>query len=114
VADKPGMLDDCPGTEDKRVIQCNLREPTKVFARGARAYVVLANPGNAHDRITILGRSRRGKWVEKWEPIKRLDNFRAKPLPPEHPLHRSRRVWADVEVDSICAKLQAAASKNPS
>lgn len=75
-----------PG-HDIRVVACNVSFGTKVFPAGARAYVVMTNPGNGNDRVVILGRSRGGRWVKKWERRDRLSNFRTKTIPPEHPLY---------------------------
>jgi hypothetical protein len=70
---------------DRRVVQCNYVQGTHVASQGARAYVVRTSGGT--DRILILARSRSGRWVKKWEPVSRLTDFRAKILPPEHPLY---------------------------
>ena len=70
---------------DVRVIQCNYARPTKVALLGARAYVVLTNPGNGHERVCVLVFSRGKRWIRKWEAIGNLTDFRAKMLPPEHP-----------------------------
>lgn len=78
---------------DRHVVQCNYAQATKVAARGARAYVVLTNPGSGHDRIQVFARSRGGRWVLKWEPIRYLVNFREKTIPPEHPLYFDEQLW---------------------
>ncbi|WP_157239523.1 hypothetical protein [Catenuloplanes japonicus] len=75
------------GDSDRQVIQCNYMRPTPTAAVGARAYVTLVNPGNGHDRITVRVFSRGKRWVEKWEDICRLGNFRLKTIPPEHPMY---------------------------
>jgi hypothetical protein len=95
-------------SEDKRVVQCNLRETTKIYPAGAKAYLVRGNPGNGHDRIVVLGRSHGGRWVEKYERIDNLRDFRAKTLPPEHPRYADHRVW-DVDADEIAALLESIA-----
>src|SRR5215218_10808145 len=74
-------------TDDKHVIACNVTEPTKTATAGSRAYVIWPNPGWANERIYLLIRSRGGRWIKKWEDMRRVDNFRAKTLPPEHPLY---------------------------
>jgi hypothetical protein len=94
---------------DRRAVQCNLRQATKVFPAGARAYVVTNNPGWGHERIAILGRSHSGRWVEKWEPISRLRDFRVKTLPAEHPLYDHRRIWTHGDVELLCERLAEAA-----
>jgi hypothetical protein len=78
---------------DRKVVQCNYAEPTHLASAGARAYLVLPNPGNGHDRIKILVRSRGARWVEKWESTARLRDFRVKTLPPQHPLYGNDRIF---------------------
>jgi hypothetical protein len=91
-------------TEDKKVVQCNYAEGTNIAAQGARAYVVRPNPGNGHDRILILVRSRGARWVEKWENTARLTNFRVKTLPSEHPLYVEERLFpAEYLTDLLAA-----------
>jgi hypothetical protein len=72
---------------DKRFIACNFRKGTKIARKGAIAYVLWPNYGGGNDRIPLLVRSRSGRWVEKWEAMSRLENFRFKTIPPEHPLY---------------------------
>lgn len=73
---------------DIHVIQCNYVVGTKVCSVGARAYVWLTNPGGGSDRIQVLARSRGGRFVERWEDVRHLRDFRLKTMPPEHPLYR--------------------------
>jgi hypothetical protein len=82
---------------DRRVIACNYTEAVSPVSAGALCYVTLLNPGNGHERIKILARSRSGRWIEKWEDTRRLSNFRLKTLPPEHPLHADERIWSAVD-----------------
>ena len=89
---------------DRRVVQCNYREATNIAAEGARCYLVRPNPGGGDDRIVILARSRSGRWIEKWEDIRRLRDFRVKTLPPEHPLHGDERLW-DYEPEAMARRL---------
>jgi hypothetical protein len=93
----------------RNVVQCNIREATKIYPAGAKAYLVISNPGNGHERIVILGRSYGGRWIEKWERIDNLRDFRAKTLPPEHPFYDNDRIWdvvQDVAATDIAAQLQ--------
>jgi hypothetical protein len=91
---------------DRRVVQCNYAEGTKIATKGARAYVVYPNPGGGHDRIGILVRSRGARWVEKWERADRLTNFRVKTLPPEHPLYGNDRLFPAEYADSLLAAMR--------
>jgi hypothetical protein len=106
-----GHYDPAPATAGRRVVQCNYAEGTAAVADGARAYVVLANPGNADDRIEVLARSRGGRWIRTWADIRRLHDFRCKTLPPEHPLYADERLW-DYEPDAMAARLQVASSRD--
>lgn len=92
---------------DRMVVQCNYAEPVSVAAEGARAYLVRPNPGGGDDRIVILARSRGGRWIEKWEDIRRLRDFRVKTLPPEHPLYGDGRIW-DYGAPQMAARLSEA------
>ena len=74
-------------SSDLRVVQCNYARATKVALAGARAYVVLTNPGDGHERVCVLVFSRGKRWVRKWENIRNLRDFRVKTMPPEHPQH---------------------------
>jgi hypothetical protein len=71
---------------ERRIVQCNYVTGTRVASLGARAYVVRANPGGCNDRILVLARSRGGRWIEKWESIKVLGNFRIRTMPDARPL----------------------------
>jgi len=84
-------------TTDIKVVACNYQVATSIFPNGARAYVRLLNPGGGNDRIYIIGRSHGGRWVTKWEAIKRLGDFRIKTLPQEHPLYdrAKREYWRE-------------------
>lgn len=76
---------------DWRVIACNFIERTSECSKGALAYVI-GVPGDPA-RIHLLARSRSGRWIDKWESLRRLDNFRFKTLPPEHPRYGDRRMF---------------------
>jgi len=39
-------------------------------------------------------RSRGGRWIEKWESIRLLKNFRVKTLPPGHPQYGNDNLWS--------------------
>jgi hypothetical protein len=90
---------------DRRAVACNYAESTKIAAKGAKAYVLLFNPGNASDRIVVLVRSRGGRWVQKWEDARRLTNPRAVTIPPGHPRYDDdRMLWYD-EADQLAESL---------
>lgn len=94
---------------DRRVIQCNLTTSQKTAVKGARAYVVLTNGGGGSDRIVILLRSRGGRWIEKWQDIRTLENFRAKTIPMGHPLYGNERIgWLVHDVEATAAMLNEA------
>jgi hypothetical protein len=73
-------------------IACNYAEDTPAFPRGALCFLSMENGGSGNDRVMILGRSRGGRWVQKWEDTRRLDHFRPKTIPPEHPRFGDDRV----------------------
>ena len=70
---------------DKTVVVCNYEVATSMCSQGALAYVGLVWIGGGCQRLVIRVRTRSGRWVTKWESIKRLINFRFKTLPPDHP-----------------------------
>ncbi len=73
---------------DLKRIACNYSTGAKTATEGSIAYVVQLNPGGGNDRILILSRSRGHRWIEKWEAITRLNNFRSKTVPMDNPLYR--------------------------
>jgi hypothetical protein len=80
-------------TTDRKALACNYAEGSGVARPGALAYVVCSHlGGNLPERVKVLARSRGGRWVEKWEAVKRLSNFRLKTLPPEHPRYDDERI----------------------
>jgi hypothetical protein len=58
------------------VMACNYLEPVSASVAGARAYVIGLNFGNGCERVHILARSRSGRWIERWESLRRVGNFR--------------------------------------
>ncbi len=71
------------------MIICNHATGRSAIAKGARAYVVNPNIGNAGERVEIAVRSRGGRWINKWEDIGRLENFRFKKRAPENVLEKN-------------------------
>lgn len=89
------VTDDLP---DRRVVVCNYAAATNIASAGAKAYVIPQLGGNLPERVRVLVQFRGGRWVEKWENMRRLDNFRLKTIPPEHPKYTDERLWtADPE-----------------
>ena len=84
--------------EDHRAIACNYAEGTSVARLGAAAYVLWPNPGGGNDRVPLLVRSRGGRWIQKWEAMRRLCDFRLKTIPPGHPLY-DRLTWPPTDED---------------
>jgi hypothetical protein len=87
ICDVPNIMD------DMQVVKCSYSRSTKVCAKNASAYLCLTNPGNGNDRIVVIARSRSGRWVMKWEPIRNLERFRCKNLPSDHPRYADDRLW---------------------
>jgi hypothetical protein len=69
-------------SEDLRAIACNLAVDESACAKGALAYIQNLSNGRAR----ILVRSRSGRWIEAWKPIKVLANFRFRTVPEHSPL----------------------------
>ena len=73
--------------EDIKRVACNLRLTSKTAKMGAIAYVLNPNFGNGCERISVLVRSKSGRWVVKWEAGWRLGNFRVKTIVPSDPIY---------------------------
>jgi len=95
---------------DKHVVQCNYVAPTRIARSGARAYVVLTNDGGGHDRISVRVLSRGRRWIEKWEDVRVLGNFRPKTLPPEHPQYANANDYGEIAAD-VAMRLNEAAER---
>lgn len=74
---------------DKYVVVCNLAEGISEARKGAKAYVIDPNAGWGGERQYLYLRSRCGRMIRKWESRTRLENFRVKTLPPEHPFYET-------------------------
>jgi hypothetical protein len=72
---------------DVRVIACNYATSTRIAVKGGLAYLTGGNTGDGGERRTFLVRSRGGRWVDKWERVDRLTNFRYTTIPPEHGMY---------------------------
>jgi hypothetical protein len=88
---------------DKRVIACNLAQTTRYSAKGSLAYVLDPGTGSAGERVGLLLRGRGGRWIQIWQPAKRLENFRFKTIPDEHPRHAEVRFadWGEESLDML-------------
>jgi hypothetical protein len=64
--------------EEIKIVACNYAVPVKASSKGTLCFVLRANNGNANESVVILCRSRGGRWIERWERIDRLTNFRFK------------------------------------
>lgn len=94
---------------EKRMVACN-HTGNRYISEGALAFVKWTNPGNGNDRIPIFVRTRSGRWINKWERIDRLSNFRVKTVTEHHPaFHVNTAPWGD-NADSVAAELRAASA----
>lgn len=91
------------------MLVCNYAEATGVVAAGAKAYVILQLGGNLPERVRVLAHSRGGRWVEKWENLRRLTNFRLVTIPPGHPRYDDRRLFGEATEGHLDEVLRAAA-----
>lgn len=74
-------------------VACNYREDTKAVRDGARAYLVWTSGGGfTAGGQQVRARSRGGRWITKWERVRRLTNFRATCIPAGHPLRNDGHV----------------------
>jgi hypothetical protein len=64
------------GMAEIRAVACNFSASTSAISKGSKAFVQLWNPGGGNDRVFVLARSRSGRWINKWEDVRRLCNFR--------------------------------------
>lgn len=81
---------------DRKLIVCNYIEGTSSVPMGAKAYILPQLGGNLPERVRVLVRSRGGRWIEKWEGVRRLGDFRFKTIPPEHPRYSDERFFRDM------------------
>lgn len=73
--------------KEVRVVACNFAVATKIASKGSLCYVLLDNPGWGNNRIVVLVRSRGGRWVNQWERVDRLTNFRMKTVVEADPVY---------------------------
>lgn len=72
--------------DDLRVVVANLTEPMSALRTGTKCFIC-QNTG-MFERCYIRAKSRGGRWIEMWVPLKRLTNFRWSTVPKEHPARR--------------------------
>jgi hypothetical protein len=78
---------------DRYAVTCNYREGTNVARSGGKAYLADWHwSGGGYERVRVVARSRGSRWVTKWEPLKRLKDFRSTTIPPEHPMYKRHDV----------------------
>jgi hypothetical protein len=66
------------------VIACDYALSTRGVAKGSIAYVLDSNPGGGNSTLPVLVQTPKGKWVNRWEPIICLSNFRLATVPDTH------------------------------
>lgn len=93
-----------------KVVTANIVEDTRVFAPGAKVYVYPRFSGDG-ERLRILGRSRSGRWVDKWEAGWRLANFRITTLTDRESAF-SRYEYRDVEATHNHLELAESVAKH--
>lgn len=76
--------------ENLRVVACN-HVGSKIFRENALCFVVCPKD---NDNVEVYGRSRSGRWVQKWCALGDLKNFREKTIPPEHPRYEWLHIYA--------------------
>lgn len=95
-------------TQVRRVVLCELAQPSSGRAVGVRAYVALRDPSG--DQLDVLVRSPSGHWVRRWAPLSQFRRFHVKSLSPQHPLYRDERVY-DRDPERLASELAAAAER---
>jgi hypothetical protein len=81
---------------DKRAVVCNSAVPTSECSVGTLAFV-LQSAGSW--RIRLFFRSRSGRWITKWEDIRRFGNFRFKTIPDGHPAYYHLNIYPTDSTD---------------
>jgi hypothetical protein len=93
-------------TQVRRVVLCELAQPSSGVPTSVRAYVALRDRGSDH--LDVLVRSPSGEWLRTWAPLSQFKRFRVKALRPGHPLYRDERV-CDRDPELLAGELAAAA-----
>ncbi len=95
--------------QEIKAVACNYSVPVKAASRRSIAYVLNVNRGGGAERIEILSRSRDGRWINRWERIDRLTNFRFKTVVPENPIYNEIKFAPQAAVDpGIIEQLKSA------
>ena len=71
---------------DRYAVVCNFAVDTKTATRGTRAYLAFSSHGDP-DSINLRFISRGGRWITKYERLKRVFGFRVKAIPAQHPMY---------------------------
>ena len=94
---------------DRKAVQCNFSVATAEARVGSRAYVLDYKP--TRKRVQLLLKSKGGRWVVKWENRKRLENFRAKTIPPQHPVYEKLSEYWSERAEEFAAHLNSEGAK---
>lgn len=93
---------------DRRVITCNYLAGTKVVAKGAKAHVATAFlGGNLPERVYVVVCSRGGRWIEKWESVQRLGNFRPTTLAADNPRYANHWLQSEATEKDVAALVRS-------
>jgi len=63
---------------DRYIVVANYQHGTKIAADGAKAFVLWMT--GSGESVEVVVRSRGGRWVQKYEQVKHLGNFRVRTL----------------------------------
>ena len=72
-----------PETLPSKAVACNFIEGSSACSKGARAYILDANQGNANEHVRIFARSRSGRWIDLWIKPEAMRDYRVVTVVPE-------------------------------
>jgi hypothetical protein len=94
--------------KERKVIACNYLDGISSVATSAKAYVSLVwFGGNLPERVFVLARSRGGRWIEKWEDLRRLSNFRRVTVAPGNPVFGNHYLQAEATEEHLARLVEA-------